>query len=142
MYIEYYASDGSIKTLGDNELAHFNHNHDAFGRFTSSSGSRTRAAKRGLNKLYRLDKKANKHFARQNRRYLIAGRPRRAYHRLRYDEFGRGKIGRFLIPGTSASKKAERYAKKLQNRIGDYPVDDLNSRQLYAGRKYCMRFVN
>ncbi len=41
MYIEYYASDGSIRTLGDNELAHYNHNHDALGRFARSSGARS-----------------------------------------------------------------------------------------------------
>ena len=124
-------------------LIHYNHNHDVLGRFSkSSSAKRTRAAKRGLNKLYRLDRKANKHFSRSNHSYIIAGRPRRAYHRWRYNEFGRGPIGRFLIPGTSSSNKAERYAEKLQKRIGDEPIENFNSKQLYAGRKYCMRFVN
>lgn len=122
-------------------LIHYNHNHDALGRFSKSSGARTRAAKRGLNKLYRLDKKANKHFAKSNQRYLIARRPRQAYHRWRYNEFGRGLVGSFLIPGTSTSTKAKRYAKKLDKRIGSVPIEDLNTKQLYAGRKYCMRFV-
>lgn len=40
MYIEYYASDGSLMCLGDvNELCHYNHNHDALGRFAKSVGS-------------------------------------------------------------------------------------------------------
>jgi len=39
MNIYYQASDGNIKSLGDNELAHYNHNHDALGRFAGSVGS-------------------------------------------------------------------------------------------------------
>lgn len=38
MYIEYYASDGSVRGLGDNELQHYNHKHDALGRFARGSG--------------------------------------------------------------------------------------------------------
>jgi hypothetical protein len=39
MYIYYQGSDGSIRTLGDNELAHYNHNHDSLGRFAKSAGA-------------------------------------------------------------------------------------------------------
>ena len=40
MYIEYYGNDGSLRYLGDvNELYHYNHNHDALGRFAKSVGS-------------------------------------------------------------------------------------------------------
>lgn len=35
--IYYTAQDGSIRCLCDNELAHFNHNHDRLGRFSSGS---------------------------------------------------------------------------------------------------------
>ncbi len=110
----------------DDFLKHYNHNHDALGRFSKSGGARNRTAKRGLNKLYKLDKKYNKHWAKQNRHYYVLESERRTYHSLasKFD-----------------SKRASRYAKRLQNRIGDEPIDNLNSKQLYAGRKYCMRFV-
>lgn len=132
MYIEYYANDGSIKSLGDNELAHYNHNHDALGRFSKSSGARNRAAKRGLNKLYKLDKKANKHFAKQYSNYHVLSSERKYYHSYKYDGF---------LLSKGAKGKAEKYAEKLQKRIGDEPIEGLNSKQLYAGRKYCMKFV-
>ena len=134
MYIEYYANDGSIKSLGDNELAHYNHNHDALGRFSKSSAAkRTRAAKRGLNKLYKLDKKANKHFAKQYSNYHFLESERSYYHSYKYNG---------LLFKKGYKQKAEKYAKKLQERIGDELIYNLNSKQLYAGRKYCMRFVN
>lgn len=38
MYIYYKGSDGSVRTLGDNELAHYNHKHDALGRFARGNG--------------------------------------------------------------------------------------------------------
>ncbi len=38
MYIEYYGNDGRIRSLGDNELAHFNHNHGPDGRFARGNG--------------------------------------------------------------------------------------------------------
>ena len=38
MYIEYYDGNGLIKSLGDGELIHYNHNHDALGRFAGSKG--------------------------------------------------------------------------------------------------------
>ena len=117
----------------DDFLKHYNHNHDALGRFSKSSAAkRTRAAKRGLNKLYKLDKKANKHFTKQYHNYHILESERKHYHSYKYDGF-------LLSKGSKG--KAEKYAQKLQKRIGDEPIEGLNSKQLYAGRKYCMRFV-
>ena len=93
----------------DDFLQHFNHNHDALGRFSkSSTAKRTRAAKRGLNKLYKINKKEN---------------------------------NRFVKTGTPNYSKSKRYAKKLQKRIGDEPIYNLNYKQIYAGRAYCMTFV-
>lgn len=90
-------------------LEHFNHNHDALGRFSkSSSAKRIRAAKRGLNKLYKINKKENQ---------------------------------RFVKTGSIDRSKSNRYAKKLQKKIGSEPIDNLNSKQIYAGRAYCMTFV-
>ena len=65
MYIEYYASDGSLMCLGDvNELYHYNHNHDALGRFASKVGgvssmpvSTPRQYKKKLNQLEKLSAK-------------------------------------------------------------------------------------
>lgn len=39
MNIIYMANDGCIRCLGDNELAHYNHNHDKLGRFARSVGT-------------------------------------------------------------------------------------------------------
>ena len=60
MYIEYYASDGSIRTLGDNELAHYNHNHDALGRFSRSNGVSSSVASR-YSRINRRQKKIDKY---------------------------------------------------------------------------------
>ena len=65
MYIAYYASDGTLQYLGDvNELYHYNHNHDALGRFAKSVGSVSsrssstpRQYKKQLNKLDALSAK-------------------------------------------------------------------------------------
>lgn len=116
-------------------LEHYNHNHDALGRFSKSSAStRNRAAKRGLNKLYRLDKKANTHFAKGYKSYFIATKPRRKYHKLRYN-------AGFPLFKMSTSKKAKKYAKRLQKRIGTEHVPGLNAKQVYVGRSYCLEFV-
>ena len=57
--IYYTAQDGSVRCLGDNELAHFNHNHDRLGRFSTSSGA-VRAAKK-IDKLQgKIDKRQAK----------------------------------------------------------------------------------
>lgn len=50
MNIKYQNDSGNFCTLGDNELAHYNHNHDKLGRFASSTGS-SGASQRGLRKL-------------------------------------------------------------------------------------------
>lgn len=58
MYIEYYASDGSLMCLGDiNELYHYNHNHDALGRFARSVGS---VSSKVVSSPGQYQKKANK----------------------------------------------------------------------------------
>ena len=58
MYIEYYASDGSRMCLGDvNELYHYNHNHDALGRFARSVGS---VSSRSVSSPSQYQKKVNK----------------------------------------------------------------------------------
>lgn len=93
----------------DTFLKHYNQNHDALGRFSkSSTAKRTRMAKRGLTKLYKINKKENRKFVRT------------------------GSINR---------SRSNRYAKKLQKKIGSEPIDNLNSKQIYAGRAYCMTFV-
>lgn len=61
MYIYYKGSDGSVRTLGDNELAHYNHNHDALGRFARGSGSSpTQRAKIISSKINKIDAKTGK----------------------------------------------------------------------------------
>lgn len=117
----------------DDFLKHYNHNHDSLGRFSKSSAAkRTRAAKRGLNKLYKLDKKANKHYSKQYKHYHVLESERRFYHTYKY---------KGILFKKGQKQKAEKYAKKLQERIGDVPIENLNSKQIYAGRAYCMTFV-
>lgn len=48
--INYIGQDGGVHYLGEDELMHYNHNHDKLGRFASSSGS-AGSAQRGLRKL-------------------------------------------------------------------------------------------
>ena len=115
-------------------LMHYNHNHDAYGRFAGSSNSRNRSAKRGLNRLGRIDRRATKHFIKGNTRYLIANKPRKKYHQLRWD-------AGFPLSKLSVSKKADRYARKLEDRIGYEKVDGLNRKQVNTGRRYCLEFV-
>ena len=45
MTVYYCGSDGRVRGLGDNELIHFNHNHDRLGRFARSNGSSGGASK-------------------------------------------------------------------------------------------------
>lgn len=45
MTVYYCGSDGRVRGLGDNELIHFNHNHDRLGRFSRSNGSSGGASK-------------------------------------------------------------------------------------------------
>ena len=56
MYVKYQASDGSVHTLGDNELVHYNHNHDSLGRFARGSGGGSTYE----SKMRSLDKATNK----------------------------------------------------------------------------------
>lgn len=102
-----------------------------------------RKAKRDLNKLYRMDKRKNKHFAKSHKRYIInKGRVRRTYHKWRYNEFGQNMFVRAAIPGTPYTVKTKKYARKLEKRYAGMKLSDLNSKQIYAGRKYCLSFVD
>lgn len=56
MYVYYQGSDGSIRSLGDSELAHYNHNHDALGRFARGNGGSSTYE----SKMRSLDKATNK----------------------------------------------------------------------------------
>lgn len=57
MNIYYYGSDGLIYSLGDNELYHYNHNHDALGRFAGKVGS---VSSRSVSSPREYKRKANK----------------------------------------------------------------------------------
>ena len=102
-----------------------------------------RKAKRGLNKLYRMDKRKNTHFAKSHKNYIInKGRVRKTWHKYRYNEFGKGVIARAVIPGTPYTTKTRKYAERLNKKYGHLKLTDLNSKQLYAGRAYCLKFVD
>lgn len=118
----------------DDFLKHYNQNHDAYGRFSSASGARTRTAKRGLNKLDRLDRKSTKHFIKGYKNYYVARKPRQKYHQVRWS-------AGFPLSKLSTSKKASKYAKRLEMRVGTARVDGLNRRQVNAGRRYSLEFV-
>lgn len=102
-----------------------------------------RKAKRDLNKLYRMDKKKNMHFVKSNKRYLInKGRVRKFYHRYKYDEFGGNIAQRAFIPGTPYTTRTNRYSRKLEKKYAGMKLSDLNRKQIYVGRAYCLSFVD
>lgn len=82
--IQYMGQDGRVHCLGDNELMHFNHNHDKLGRFASSNGGAVRAA----NKIDRLQTKINKRQAKidkLNRKISSNRNQRRLAKGAKYD---------------------------------------------------------
>lgn len=73
MYVYYRGNDGNIKSLGDNELAHYNHNHDALGRFSGSNSAAASVANRysRINKrqvkIDKYNRKLNTEFAQRRK---------------------------------------------------------------------------
>ena len=73
MYVYYQGSDGSIKTLGDDELVHYNHNHDALGRFAGRSGGGSSSSQIGAeigSKINKIDEKTGR-LQRKERKYRV-----------------------------------------------------------------------
>ena len=99
---------------------------------------RAKRARRGLNKLARMDKRMQRSYVKSQQNYFVARRPRQFIHRYRYNEFGYGHIRRALLPGTPHTEKTSRYARKLQKRIGDRPVEGLSEKQIAIGEAYGM----
>ena len=60
--IQYIGQDRKVHYLGDDELMHFNHNHDKLGRFSTSNG-----AVRAANKIDRLQEKIGNRQAKINK---------------------------------------------------------------------------
>jgi len=159
MNIYYQASDGSIRSLGDNELAHYNHNHDALGRFAGS----------GLNKIVKYEKKSQKaqikagKYTAKSAKYLrkSAKRERKLAKSglWRESELSRKpvkwqskgykyqkKAAKQMKRQVKYQKKAQKWANKINKRVGDRPIADLpvsslSNKQIYAGRKYAVKFV-
>lgn len=159
MNIYYQANDGSIRSLGDNELAHYNHNHDALGRF----------AKSGLNKVAKYEKKAQKaqvkagKYQSKSARYLSKSAkremklaktglwrsPELARKPVKWSSKGykyQKKAAKWSKKQVKYQKKAQKWANKTNKRVGDkpimeLPISELSSKQIYAGRKYAVKFV-
>ena len=160
MNIKYYASDGSIRTLGDDELAHYNHNHDSMGRF----------AKSGLGKVVKYEKKAQKaqikagKYQGKSAKYLIKSAkrerklaksglwrsPELSRKPVKWSSKGykyQKKAAKWSKKQVKYQQKAQKWANKTNKRVGDTPItelgiSELSSKQIYAGRKYALRFVN
>ncbi len=102
MYIEYYGNDGRIRQLGDCELIHYNHNHDARGRFAKSSGARS------------------------------AQKQLRSYEVTRVKALGREmkadyKFSKARAKYEASSSKSENKRKKLYNKVAKRESEYLNS---------------
>lgn len=156
MNIYYQANDGSIRSLGDNELAHFNQNHDAMGRF----------AKSGIGKVVKYEKKAQKAYLKSAKFQIKAAKKaKKANRKERRMMKGKGgdqsvkinryrshansyeyKAAKYIKKKSKYEKKARKWAEKINKKVGDKPLTDLpvsslSSREIYAGRKYAVKFV-
>lgn len=120
MYIEYYGNDGSIRYLGDAELAHFNHNHDALGRFSSGNGVSSSVA----NRYSRINKRQQK-IDKYNRKLNTEFAQRRKQKAAKYQR----KLDKAEIKARRAHKKQLK-GKKLSSR----DVKRLNRENKYRAK--------
>lgn len=106
MSILYYGADGCIHQLGDNELTHYNHNHDALGRFAKSSGARS--AQRQLRSLEVKRVKALGKEMKADYKYSKA--------RAKYEDSGsKSKLKRKKLYDKAAKRESE-YLKSIKAR--------------------------
>lgn len=159
MNIYYQVSDGNIKSLGDNELAHYNHNHDSSGRFARS----------GLNNVVKYERKAQKaqikagNYQSKSAKYLkksakrerklaktgLWREPELSRKPVKWSAKGykyQKKAAKWSKKQVKYQKKAQKWANKINKRVGnqkieDLPISSLSNKQIYAGRKYAVKFV-
>ena len=160
MYVYYQGSDGSIKTLGDNELAHFNHNHDALGRFAKSGLGKVtkyeRKAQKAQIKAGKYQGKSAKYLAKSAKREMKLSKtglwrsPELSRKPVKWSSKGykyQKKAAKWSKKQVKYQNKAQKWANKINSKVGDKPLTDiplseLSSKQIYAGRKYAVRFVD
>ena len=120
--INYIGQDGRVHYLGENELMHYNHNHDKLGRFASSGGS-ARSIQRGLRKLEKhrvetlgREMKANykfrKAYAKADKKLNKAAKAAMSSDKKKADRLKESAFSSM----TKSSKKQKKYETYVNNR--------------------------
>ena len=157
--MNYIGIDGKVH---NDELYH----HGVIGMKWGVRKDRARSAKRSLNTLARMEKKQQK-YQLKAAKYQIKSAKRQkkmAKYAKKSRKFGPVtefgvqnqkkytnaqmqtakytiKAAKYTKKAAKTNKKAIKFANKMNQIYGNTPVSELNSEQIYAGRKYCVRLA-
>lgn len=99
-----------------------------------------RRAVRTLKKVARAEKKYQKHFAKYGKHLSKASKYTAKQEFSKARKHTR-KSNRNFSYASQDHAQAVRYAERINEKYGSVPINKLNSKQIYAGRKYCVRLV-
>lgn len=140
--------------------------HGVLGMKWGVRKDRNRSARRSLNKLASLEKKQQKYQLKSAKYQIKSAKSQKKMAKYAKKsrklgpatEFGvlnqkkytntqmqaskyQTKAAKYSKKQAKINKKAIKFANKMNDIYGDTPISELNSKQIYAGRKYCVRFV-
>ena len=144
MTVYYCGSDGRVRGLGDNELIHFNHNHDRLGRFARSNGSSGGASKAQIKqakrdaKLSKWKEKENLSAEKYYSKKIAKADKKAAKYAAKYKETGKERAFRKYANARVESHVNKGMKEAEKHYLKSASFNDMQKEKAEIGKKWAM----